>query len=308
VKTGPAEGFCIYINSPVLDAAMIPLIFAVNILTLPTFMRLFSFILILAVTFSSCSKFAKVQKSTDYDYKLRMAEKYYVAKKYNFAQQLYEELFPIYKGQPQFEDLFYKYAYCSYYLKDWLQAENLFKQFTEVFPTSQKAEEMEYMRAYTYYRQSPKAELDQTNTQKTIGLMQTFINTHPGSPRIKEANDIIDKSRQKLEQKEVNSAELYYNMGHYLAAGIAYTSLMNNFPDSEKSEQYKLQVIKSYYSYARNSIDEKKAERYEKVLNECNDFSDRFPDNPLMKEVERYRNLSQSNIKEIQNEQTKKAD
>ena len=45
-------------------------------------------------------------------------------KKYNFAQQLYEELFPIYQGNRQFEDLFYKYAYCSYYLKDWLQAEN----------------------------------------------------------------------------------------------------------------------------------------------------------------------------------------
>lgn len=269
-------------------------------------MRLPLLILVLAVAFSSCSKFAKVQKSTDYDYKLRMAEKYYVAKKYNFSQQLYEELFPIYKGQPQFEDLFYKYAYCSYYLKDWLQAENLFKQFTEVFPTSQKAEEMEYMRAYTYYRQSPKAELDQTNTQKTIGLMQTFINTHPGSARIKEANEIIDKSRQKLEQKEVKSAVLYYNMGHYLAAGIAYNSLMNNFPDSDKSEDYKLQVIRSYYLYARNSIDEKKAERYEKVVNECNDFADRFPENALAKEVDRYRNLSQTNIKDIQNEQAKK--
>src|SRR5688572_363882 len=288
---------------------MIPLIFAVNILTLPTFMRLPLLILIIAVAFTSCSKFAKVQKSTDYDYKLRMAEKYYVAKKYNFAQQLYEELFPIYKGQPQFEDLFYKYAYCSYYLKDWLQAENLFKQFTEVFPTSQKAEEMEYMRAYTYYRQSPKAELDQTNTQKTIGLMQTFINTHPGSPRLKEANEIIDLSRRKLEVKEVKSAELYYNMGHYLAAAIAYNTLMSNFPDSEKSEQYKLQVIKSYYLYARNSIDEKKVERYEKVLAEVNDFTDRFAtENAYTKDVERYRNLSQSNIKDIQNEQAKKTD
>jgi outer membrane protein assembly factor BamD len=234
-----------------------------------------------------------------------MAEKYYVAKKYNFAQQLYEELFPIYKGQPQFEDLFYKFAYCSYYLRDWMQAENLFKQFVEVFPTSQKAEEMEYMRAYTYYRQSPKAELDQTNTHKTIGLMQTFINTHPGSPRLKEANGIIDLCREKLEVKEVKSATLYYNMGHYLAAGIAYNALMNNFPDSDKSEEYKLQVIKSYYLYAKNSVEEKKAERYEQVITQCNDFTDRFPENNLTKEVERYRNLSQTHLKEIQNEQVK---
>ncbi len=160
-------------------------------------MRSTLILLLIAFSIGSCSKFAKVQKNLDYEYKLRMAEKYYIDKKYNYAQLLYEELFPIYKGTDKFEDLYYKYAYCSYYQKDWMQAENLFKTFVEVFPTSPRAEEMEYMRAYTYFRQSPKVELDQTNTQKTIGLMQTFINTHPGSPRIKEATEIIDKLQDK---------------------------------------------------------------------------------------------------------------
>ena len=264
-------------------------------------MRLFVFILIAVIGLASCSEFTKVQKSNDYDYKLRMADKYYVNKKYNYAQQLYEELFPLLKGQPQFEDVFYKFAYCSYYLKDWLQAENLFKQFVEVFPTSPRAEEMEYMRAYTFYRQSPKQELDQMNTQKTIGYMQTFINTHPGSTeRVKEATEIIDKCRAKLELKEYKSAELYYNLGHYRASAIAFTSLMNDFPDSEKSEEYKLQVIKSYYLFAKNSYEEKVPARMEQVITECNDFTDRFPDSKLIKEVERYRNLSQNTIKSIQ--------
>lgn len=247
-----------------------------------------------------------MQKSNDYDYKLRMADKYYVNKKYNYAKQLYEELFPLLKGQPQFEDVFYKFAYCSYYLRDWLEAENLFKQFTEVFPTSPRAEEMEYMRAYTYYRQSPKPELDQANTRKTIGYMQTFINTHPGSPRNEEATRIIDLCRAKLELKEFKSAELYYNLGQFRASAIAYTSLMNDFPDSEKSEEYKLQVIKSYFMFAQNSIDEKKPERYEQVITECNDFNDRFPESKLAKEVEKYQTLSNNNIKALQNEQVKK--
>lgn len=263
-------------------------------------------LLVILFSLSSCSKFAKVQKSTDYEYKLRMAEKYYIQKKYSNAQILYEELFPIYKGDPKFEDIFYKFAYCSFYLKDWLQAENLFKQFVEVFPSSAKAEEMEYMRAFTYYKQSPKMELDQTNTAKTIGLMQTFINTHPGSPRIKEATQIIDQLRAKLEVKEYNNAALYYNMGHYRAAAIAFGSLMDEFPDSEKSDEYKFQVIKSYYLYANNSIDEKKAARFEQVVTECNDFVDRFPESKLISEVQRYSNLSQNNIKAIQNEQVKK--
>jgi outer membrane protein assembly factor BamD len=234
-----------------------------------------------------------------------MAEKYYTEKKYNFAQQLYQELFPIYKGDPKFEDLFYKYAYCSYYLKDWLQAESLFKQFTEVFPTSPKAEEMEYMRSFTFYRQSPKLELDQTNSLKAIGLMQTFINTHPGSSRIPEASSIIDKLRDKMEAKEYKSAELYYNMGHFRAAAIAFSSLLNNYPDTKQGEAYKLQVIKSYYLYAENSIDEKKPARYEQVVTEVNDFMDRYPESPLKKEAERYATLSQNNIKQIQNEQAK---
>ncbi|HUQ67586.1 MAG TPA: outer membrane protein assembly factor BamD [Flavitalea sp.] len=263
-------------------------------------------LLALVLFFSvSCSKFAKVQKSTDYEYKLKMADSYYSTKKYNYASQLYTELFPIYKGNPQFEDLFYKFAYCSYYLKDYLQAENLFKQFTEVFPTSARAEEMEYMRAFTYYKQSPKQELDQTNSLKAIGLMQTFINTHPNSGRLREANTIIENLREKLEGKDFRSAELYFNMGHYRAAAIAFTSLVNSFPDTKKGDEYKLQAIKSYYLYAQNSVEEKKASRYEQVINEVNDFNDRYPESGLIKDAERYANLSQNNIKQIQNEQAK---
>ena len=114
------------------------------------------------------------------------------------------------------------------------------------------------MRAYTFYKQSPKVELDQTNTTKTMGFMQTFINTHPGSAKNKEASDIIDKCRAKMEVKELKSAELYFNLGHFKAAAIAYANLMNNFPDSEKGDEYKLQIIKSYFEYANLSIDEKK--------------------------------------------------
>ncbi len=268
-------------------------------------MRVFLLVLVIALSGFGCSKFAKVQKSTDYDYKLRMADQYYAKKKYHLAQQLYEELFPLLKGNEKFEDVYYKFAYCAYYMRDYLNAENLFKGFTEVFPTSKRAEEMEYMRAYTYYRQSPKVELDQTNSQKAIGLMQAFINTHPGSERNKEASEIIDKLRVKLETKELKSAELYYNLGQFKAAAIAFANLMDNYPDSDKSDSYKLNVIRSYFEYATLSIDEKKAERFEKVVEECNEFNDRFPESEHRKDVENYLNLSQNNIKAIKNEQVK---
>jgi outer membrane protein assembly factor BamD len=54
-------------------------------------------------------------------------------------------------------------------------------------------------------------------------------------------------------------------------------------------------------------VEEKKGERFEKVIDECNEFMDRFPQSPLAKEVEKYLNLAQTNLKNVTNEQTKTA-
>jgi outer membrane protein assembly factor BamD len=275
-----------------------------NQLTLRTFMKYFLIVLAIFLL-SGCHGINKILKNKDPEYKLRMAEKYYVKKKYNYAYQLFEDVVPYYKTSKEFEDIYYKMAYSTYYQKDYLNSENYFKTYLELFPNSPRAEEMDFMRAYCFYKQSPKAELDQTNTMKTIGMMQSFINTHPGSSRIKDANEIIDICHGKLEAKDYKAAQLYYDLGQFRAAAVAFAEVLNNYPESDKGDEYKLKTIKSYYRFAELSIEDKKVERFEKVITECNDFTDRFPESKLSKDVEHYLNLSQTNIKNLSNEQTK---
>ncbi len=264
------------------------------------------FVLSLFLLTSSCSnQFGKVLKSKDFEYKLKKADEYYAKRKYNYAGQLYLELFSVFKGTDKFEDLYYKYAYCSFYQKNYTDAENLFKGFLEVFPNSTNAEEIAYMHAYTFYVQSPKVELEQINTSKAIGMMQTFINTYPNSPRVKDANEIIAKCRAKLELKDFKTAQLYYNLQQYRAAGISFSNLLNAYPESSRGEEYMLMSIKSYYQFAKLSYVDKQEERYEKVSSEYFDFADRYPESKYLKEAENYRNLSLNNIKQIQNEQIK---
>ena len=246
-------------------------------------------------------------KSKDYEYKTKMAEQYYAKKDYAHAIQLFEDIFPYVKGTPRYEDMYFKFAYAYYYDKDYLNAENLFKNFVESFPTSSHAEECDYMRAYCYYKQSPKIELDQTNTNKTMQLMQAFINTHPNSPRSKDAASIIDACREKLEAKEALAAQLYYNLGYYKASAIAYATISDNFPDSKKSDEYKLQEIRSYFRYAEMSLEEKQKERFEKVLFECNDFAERFAESKHVAEVNKYKTQSNNFLNNLKNEQAKKA-
>lgn len=265
----------------------------------------FIWITFISIVLMSCSGINKVLKSKDPDYKLRMAEQYFAKKKYTFAQQLYEDIIPYFKGRPEFEDLYYKYAYTAYYQRDYINAENLFKTYLEIFPNSARSEEIEYMRAYTFYKQSPKPELDQTNTIKVMGMMQTFINTHPGSERNKEAERIIELSREKLEIKDYKAAQLYFDLGQFRAAAVTFNTLINNYPDSEKSDEYKLMTIKSYFRFAELSVEEKKPERFEKVIEECHEFINRFPKSPFLGQVENYLTLSQTNIKNIANEPSK---
>ena len=260
-------------------------------------------IILLSFLVSSCSKFSKIQKSKDYEYQLVKADEYYAKKKYRYAQQLYEALFPVLKGTPKFEELYYKYAYCYYYQGLYRDAENLFRGYLEVFPNSPRSEEVDYMRAYSFYMQSPRLELEQVNTLKAMGMMQTFINTHPGSARIADATEIIDKSRAKLEQKDYRSAKLFYDLGHFRAAAISFTNLLNSYADSKAGDEYKLMVVKSYYKFAQLSIPDKQVERYETVITEYEDFADRYPESKLLKEAESYSNLSKNNLKTIQNEQ-----
>ncbi|MDB5251072.1 MAG: rane protein [Flaviaesturariibacter sp.] len=267
-------------------------------------MRRLPLVLLVFILFS-CQSVGKVLKSKDPAYKLRMAENYFAKKKYNYAQQIYEDIMPYYKGQKEFEDIYYKYAYTAFYQRDYLNAENLFKTYLEVFPNSPRSEEMDYMRAYTFYKQSPKAELDQTNTIKAMGLMQTFINTHPGSSRNKEATEIIDAARLKLEKKDRNAAQLYFDLGQFRAAAVAFDAVLNNYPDTNEGENYKMMAIKSYYRFAELSIEEKKIERYNQVIDACNDFIDRFPQSQLIKQVEQYITLSQNNLKTLTNESPK---
>src|SRR5664279_5199081 len=284
-------------------------------------MKPFYLVFFLFAALSSCSyfkasnkgmpnNFNKIQKSTDYTYKLQMAEKYYLNKDYNHAQILYDDLYRVMKGSEHFEDIWYKYAYCAFYLKDYINAENLFKGFVEAFPNSAKADEMDYMRAFCFYKQSPKYQLDQTNTTKAMGFMQAFIAQHPNSDKVKEATEIIEKLRAKLEEKDYENAKLYYNLretniAYLKAATLTFNTLMNTYPDSQFSDEYKLYIIRSDYYYAIQSLEEKKKVRLEQVLTDINEFNDRFPESKLKKQVLDYQELTNNTIKKINNEQTK---
>src|SRR5690606_28605567 len=126
-----------------------------------------------------------------------------------------------------------------------------FKNFVEFFPKSKEAEECEFMHAFCLYKESPKPSLDQSYTVKTVGALQTFINAYPNSTKAAEANRIIDECRIRLETKAADAAKLYYKIGHYKSASVAYNEVLLEFPESPHSDKYKYMIVRSWYDYAK---------------------------------------------------------
>jgi outer membrane protein assembly factor BamD len=251
---------------------------------------------------SSCGNFEKIRKSSDVNMKLTKANEYYDHKEYLHANELFGDLKGVMKNTRNYENLYYKYAYTFYYMKNYLEASYYFKNFVELFPNSKNAEECEFMHGVSLFKYSPKFSLDQTNTVKALETLQSFINTHPKSEKLTEANNFVDQCRIKLEYKEADAAQLYFNIGQFKAASIAYKSVLHNYPESNAGDFYQFMILKSNFKYAELSVPEKQEERFANAINAYRELVDNYPHSKFLGEAEKIYSQADNNVKKIRNE------
>lgn len=244
-----------------------------------------------------CSNYQKLLKSSDYDLKYEKALEYYAKPDYYRAQQLLEELLTIFKGSKRGEEVYFYYTYCYYGQNNFILAGYHFRNFAKTYPTSKHTEECEYLAAYCYYLESPEYSLEQSNTFRAIDALQLFINKYPTSVHVEECNNLIDKLRDKLEEKSYYSARLYYDIGDYKAAIIALKIGLKDYPDTQFREDMLYLIVKSSYLLAENSIENKKMERYQAAINEYYALVDEFPKSEYVKEAEKIYDTSLKFVK-----------
>lgn len=257
---------------------------------------------LLLVSLSSCNSYEKLLKSDDVNHKLTKANEYFDKKSYYKASNLYESLLQVMKGTKNFEPIYFRYAYSIYYLKDYPSASYHFKNFVDYFPASRDAEEAMYMHVICLYKMSNKVSLDQTSTIKALEAMQSFINVYPESKRLNEANEYMIALRNKLEEKSVSAAKLYFNIGHYKAASVAYKAVMEAYPDSPSLDMYQYMIIRSLYQYAKSSVPSKQEERYANVISEYEILKTGYPQSKYLSEASKYSLQATNQVNKLRNE------
>ncbi|MBN2683308.1 MAG: outer membrane protein assembly factor BamD [Bacteroidales bacterium] len=242
----------------------------------------------LVLILSSCSKYQRLLKSTDYDLKYSKAVEYYEDKDYYRSLTLFEEMYPYWKCQEKGEQIYYYIAYSHYGQGDFILAGYHFRNFARTYPRGKHLEECSYMAAYCYYLDSPEASLDQTYTISAIEELQSFINKFPESDKVDKCNELILTLRKKLELKSYMAAKLYFDIGYYKAAVTALKNSIKDFPDSDYREEILFMIVKSNYLFAENSIESKQVERFRATVSEYQSLVDEFPSSKYQKEAEKY--------------------
>lgn len=247
---------------------------------------------------ASCkSEFEKVRVSGNPDLILKKASEYYADKKYQRAQTLYELVLSSLRGRPDAEKANFQYAYTHYYLKQYILGAYYFKSFANTYTNSPLREEAAYLSAYCNYLQSPVHRLDQAATLTAIDEFQLFVNLFPNSPKVEECNRLIDEMRRKLEEKAFAEGELYYNLRQYQSAVLSFDNLLKDYPESPDVERVRYLIAKSDYLLSKNSVVEKKVERYEETIARCDAFIQKHSSGKYASEIKEIRKASEKELK-----------
>jgi outer membrane protein assembly factor BamD len=224
-------------------------------------MKKFLIIVLFAVGLSSCSEYQKALKSEDAAVKLEAATKQYESGKYSKAIRLFEQIAPSYRGKPNAEKMFYMFAQSYYKTKQYYLSGYQFESFAAGYPKSDKIEEASYLGAKSYSMLSPVFSLDQTDTDKAIEKLQSFIDTYPNSQYLAEANIAVKALREKLEKKAYLNAYGYNKISDYKSAIVALDNFIIDYPGTPFKEKALYYKLDSAYQLAINSITTKMEDR-----------------------------------------------
>lgn len=265
-------------------------------------MRKYLYVIAALALLSSCGEYNKVLKSRDANYRFDYAKRAFNEKKYVNAATVLTDIITPLRGGPNGEEALYLLVMSHFENKDYLNAGLYFKTYYQRYPRGKYAELARFYGGYGYYLDSPDPQLDQSMTVKAIEELTGFLEAYPKSDRVTVAQNAIFEMQDKLTLKELQNAQLYYNLGNFLgnnyqSAIITAQNAIKSYPYSKYKEDFEMLILKSKFQEARQSIDERREERYRDVVDEYYSFINNYPDTKNRKEADNIFKIAEKHVK-----------
>lgn len=244
------------------------------------------------ILLSGCTGYNKILKTADYDYKYNLAKLLFIQGKFTGASTILEECVVMFRGTSRAEESVYMLGSCYYNMGDYISASEYYRINYKTYPNGMYSELSRYYTGKSLFLDTPDPRLDPTSTYAAIDELQQFIEKYPLSIYRSSAEEMEYTMYDRLVEKELNTAKLYYNLGNYMGNNYRSSILvaqnaMHDYPYTKYREELSFLVLKSKFQMAEESVAEKKLERYSDAIDEYYAFKNEFPESKYMKDAEK---------------------
>lgn len=235
----------------------------------------------------SCTGYHKLLKSKDHEAKWDAALAYYEKGSYTKTVQLLGEIIDVYQGTAKEDSMLFLLGSAAYMQTDFLSAQEVFGEYRRNFGRSPMIEEAEYMYTMCFYYRSPKPYRDQGATVDAMRAIDEFLARYPNSQAKDDFLIKYGELQQKLYDKALLNAKVYYDIGYYNSAVVSLRNAIDQWPQSNHNEELNYLIVSAWHKFAKNSVDEKQRERYISMQDAYFTFVADYPESDYRKEVDK---------------------
>lgn len=258
----------------------------------------------LVAILSSCGEYYRVQKSQDIAERYSFAKKSYNEKRYNRVITLLEDLIPNLSGTTEGPQSTYLLADSYLHTKRETEAAQYFKTYYTSYPKGDQIEDARFKAGYCNFLASPDPRLDQSATVNAIQELQSYLEFYPQGTHRSEVETMLFALQDKLAEKELLSAKLYYNLGLYLGNNyessiITARNAIKDYPYSKYKDELMFLILKAKAEEADLSVAEKQQERVREAIDHYYNYVNIFPEGKFLKDATRiYEKMNKLLVKE----------
>ncbi len=207
--------------------------------------------LLVAILAGCAGTFHREEELRDADYYYNRGMEQFKKKDYLDAIESFQVVVNSFSNSPIVDEAQFMLGEANFKAEEFLTAAFEYERVYMDYPTSTYAAEAQYKKALSYSQESPRAELDQENTQLAIAEYLRFIDNYPRDKLAEEAQKRINELRDKLAYKEYRNGVLYRKLKHDDAALIYFQYVIEQYPRSVWAEHARLGSAEILYKQGK---------------------------------------------------------
>ncbi len=159
-------------------------------------------------------------------------------KQYTQATELYEQLQNDYPFSPYALEAELGLGDSLFMKEEFLEAADAYKAFVDLHPRNEAVPYALYQTGMSLLKSNQSVDKTATEASEAIQYFQRVISAFPGTVYAEQAPQAIVLARTVLAERELYTAQVYWNMGNSRAAYKRFSYVAETFPDLPEVKAY----------------------------------------------------------------------